>query len=170
MAVSIPSDASGHHQSELTAGSALRRAWYWYISLLFVPFAMFVAVLIDLNRAEGTAGHWRIKNGWFIGAIAFLIVATPIAFWIRSRFFRSYWRGEVVSPRHYLTGMLILWLTFEAGGLLSLLGCFVSNSLLPCLLPAIAAFLFFLPLWPNGRAMTRPRGNSDDPEIYSEPR
>ena len=106
----------------------------------------------------------------FIGSIAFLVVAAPIAFAVRSRLFRSFWRGEGVNPRKYLTGMLVVWFTFEAGGLLSLTGCLLSNSLLPGLLPALAAFMFFTPLWPNGHAMSRPTGDSDDPEIYHEPR
>jgi len=46
-----------------------------------------------------------------------------------------------------------------------------TNSLLPNLLPALVAFMLFLPLWPSGRAMIcSQRGNSDDPETYEEPR
>jgi hypothetical protein len=110
-----------------------------------------------------------MRNTMFIAAIAFLFIMGPVSFVIRSRLFRSYWRGEPVNPRDYLLGMLVVWMTFEIGGLLSLAGCLLSNSLLPCLLPALASFMFFTPLWPSGKAMVRPTG-SDDPEMYSEPR
>ncbi len=67
-------------------------------------------------------------------------------------------------------GMFTVWGTLEIGGLLSLTGCLVSRSLLPTLLPALAAFMMFVVLWPSGRAMINSHGGSDDPEKYGEPR
>jgi hypothetical protein len=67
--------------------------------------------------------------------------------------------------------MLSVWLTMEVGGLLALTGCLVTQSLLPNLLPALVAFILFIPFWPSGRAMTRPCAeDDDDPENYAEPR
>lgn len=146
----------------------MRQAWYWYLSLLFVPFLLFLAVFIIRNDSnENLHASLSVRAAWFIGSIAYMVIAAPIAFTVRSRFFRSYWRGEAVAPYDYLTGMLIVWLTFEVGGIVSLIG-WLSGSL-QCILPAIAAFLFFAPFWPNGRAMAKPTGNTDDPEIYHEP-
>jgi len=68
-----------------------------------------------------------------------LVLAAPASFFIRSRIFRDYWKGQRVRPRAYLTGMFTVWGTLEIGGLLSLTGCLVSRSLLPTLLPALAA-------------------------------
>jgi hypothetical protein len=170
VAISIHSGTAGHHRRELTPNGALRQAWYWYLSLLFVPFLLFVAVFLIRNYKEGLQAPMSIRNAWFIGSIAYMVIAAPIAFVIRSRLFRSYWRGEGVAPRAYLSGMLVVWFTFEIGGIVSLIGCLASNSLTPCLLPALAAFMFFTPLWPNGHAMSKPNGNTDDPEIYAEPR
>jgi hypothetical protein len=170
MAVSIHPDVAGRPRRELTPNAALRHAWIWYITLLFIPFALFMAVVITLTYRSGAAPPSPLHAPWFIGAIAFLVIAAPIAFTIRSRLFRSYWRGQGVNPRDYLTGMLVVWLTFEIGGIISLIGCLVTNNLMPCLMPALAAFMFFTPLWPNGIAMSRPAGNTDDPEIYAEPR
>jgi hypothetical protein len=102
--------------------------------------------------------------------MAYLAVAVPAAFFWRSREFKAYWQGHCVSPNRYLRGMLILWLTIEIGGIMALIGCFVSGSLLPNLLPAMVAFMLFTPFWPSGRAMTNPVGNDDDFEVYEEPR
>lgn len=169
MALSIHSESTGMSPSELTPRGALKRAWVWYLVMLLVPFLLFVTVVVSLlNGADER--HATMKDGWFLGSIAFLIVAAPVAFALRSRYFRPYWRGEVVSPRNYLTGMLIVWSVLEAGGIISLFGCLVGHALLPCLIPALASFMFFTPLWPNGRAMIKRTGNADDPEMYSEPR
>ncbi len=75
-----------------------------------------------------------------------------------------------MAPRQYLKGMYVVWGALEVGGLLSLFGCVMSRSLVPGILPAIAAFVMFVVLWPNGRAMTCAGGASDDPEKYEEPR
>jgi hypothetical protein len=170
MTITIHSGASGHRRRELTPNGALRQAWYWYLSLLSVPFLLFLTAVLILNCRENLPAPLPVRNAWFIGSIAYMGIATPIAFAIRSRFFRSYWRGEGVAPRAYLSGMLVVWLTFEIGGIVSLIGCLASNSLAPCLLPALTAFMFFTPQWPNGRAMSERTGNTDDPEIYQEPR
>ena len=171
MATSVsPHLPEHHHDGGLRPSAAFRPAWFWYLALLFIPFLMFVAVFMTLQHREGALPHQSMRNAWFIGSILFLLLAAPIAFAVRSRLFRSYWRGEAVAPRAYLAGMLIVWGTLEIGGLLSLVGCLMSNSMTPCILPAVAAFLFFAPLWPNGSAMARPAGNTDDPEIYAEPR
>jgi hypothetical protein len=171
VAIGIHSGAAGHQRRELTPNGALRHAWYWYISLLFVPFLLFLAVFLIRNYREGLQSSFSVRNAWFIGSIAYMVLAAPIAFTIRSRLFRSYWRGEGVAPRDYLAGMLVVWFTFEIGGVVSLIGWLASGSgSFQCLLPAIAAFMFFTPLWPNGRAMAKSTGNTDDPEIYQEPR
>ena len=78
--------------------------------------------------------------------------------------------GKVVSPGAYLRGMLTVWLACEIGGIIALIGCLVTRTLLPNLLPALVAFILFTPFWPSGRAMTHPVGNDDDFEIYEEPR
>jgi hypothetical protein len=154
---------------ELTPGAALRYAWIGYLILLTCPFLMFLYVASSLNDGLPT-GNRPLVDGWFIASVAYMVLAAPASFFIRSRFFRDYWKGKCVRPRSYLTGMFIVWGTLEIGGLLSLTGCLLSRSLLPTLLPALAAFMMFVMLWPSGRAMINLHGGSDDPEKYGEPR
>ena len=160
MTITIHSDVTRHRGRELTPNGALRHAWYWYLSLLFAPFLFFLAVLLIRNCEESQQASSAVTDAWFIGSIAYMVIAIPIAFAIRSRLFRSYWQGEGVAPRDYLAGMLVVWFTFEIGGIVSLIGCLASHSLTPCILPALASFMFFTPLWPNGSAMSEPAGNT----------
>ena len=156
-------------RSQLTCGQALSLAWASWLVLLAIPALLFLAVMWTFI-GDDTPADKAIAERWFLICMAYLAVAVPAAFFWRSREFKGYWEGKCVSPNRYLRGMLILWLTIEVGGLVSLVGCFVSGSLLPNLLPAMVAFMLFTPFWPSGRAMTNPVGNDDDFEVYEEPR
>jgi hypothetical protein len=99
-----------------------------------------------------------------------MAVVIPIAFFFRSWIFRSYWEGEAVAPREYMIGCIALWASIEIGGLLALLGCIVSGSLIPDIFPAVVAFVLFTPFWPSGQAMVSDVGKERDAELYRHPR
>lgn len=154
----------------MTAERALRLAWRGYVLMLLLPFVLFVAVMWRLMGNEMAIRSTPLGQNWFIVCMAYMLLAVPASFFWRSHVFKGYWRGKPVEPGRYLRGMLTMWVTIEIGGMLSLVACLVSGSLLPNLLPALLAFALFTPLWPSGYAMTRPVGGADDPEVYAEPR
>jgi hypothetical protein len=152
---------------------ALRRAWVIWFALLGSPFVLFLVTvwhLTDEEVSSATPPAPALARVWFLGSMAYLALVIPAAFFWRSRIFKAYWTGQVVGPRDYLKGMLTIWLALDIGGFVALAGCLISGRILPCLLPALVAFIIFVPLWPSGRAMTRPVGNQDDPELYEDPR
>ena len=157
-------------RSQLTCGQALSLAWASWFILLAIPALLFLAVMWTFIGDETHADQAGSPNAGSSSAWRTCAVAVPAAFFWRSREFKAYWEGNCVSPNRYLRGMLILWLTIEIGGVMALVGCFVTGSLLPNLLPAMVAFMLFTPFWPSGRAMTHPVGNDDDFEVYEEPR
>lgn len=160
--------ASSAHSHELTPETAIRYAWICWAVLLVAPFIMFLFVVWQVSGSDIVSPH---ANLWFIISMAYLALAVPAAIFWRSKVFRRYWNGEVVRPREYLRGMIGVWVTIEIGGLLSLFGCLMSNTLMPCMLPAAVAFMFFTPLYPSGSAMVRRNvGNAEDPARYEEPR
>jgi hypothetical protein len=110
------------------------------------------------------------QPSWFLASSGYLLVVVPASFFLRGRLFKSYWTGHPIAPTKYLYGMLAIWSALEFGGIIALLGCFVDRNLLPNLLPALIAFMFFVTLWPSGRAMVRSVGNAQDPEVYEQPR
>ena len=156
-------------RTHLTPGQALRIAWVSWLGLLAAPALMCLFVMWNLLDDE-LPGDAAQAQRWFLATMIYMAVAIPAAFFWRSHEFKCYWDGCVVSPRNYLKGMLIVWLTMEVGGMMALAGCLVTRSLLPNLLPAMVAFMLFTPFWPSGRAMTHPVGNDDDFEVYEEPR
>jgi hypothetical protein len=155
---------------ELVPQEALRYAWYVWMTLLICPFLLFLYVAWTLTEYSSRR-ELQFADSWFVGSVAYMVLVVPASFFVRSRLFRNYWKGECVAPAAYLKGMFTVWGALEIGGLLSLAGCLLSKSLLPTLLPALAAFMMFVVLWPSGRAMIcHERGSSDDPERYEEPR
>ena len=156
--------------SDPSAAMTLRRAWVIWFALLVSPFILFLVTVWKLMDEEGSIASPALARGWFLGSMTYLAVVVPAAFFWRSRIFKAYWSGQVVAPRDYLKGMFTVWFALETGSIFGLIGCLVSGRVLPCLLPALVAFIIYIPLWPSGRAMTRPVGNEDDPELYEDPR
>jgi hypothetical protein len=166
--------ASSGIQGELSGGSisvrtALRLAFATWVVLLVIPFFFFLAVLWELGLRETTAIHTG-PHTWFLSACAYLVIVVPAGFFWRDRLFKSYWSGHPIEPMKYLFGNLAMWAALEFGGIISLLGCLVERSLLPNLLPALIAFVFFMRLWPSGKAMVRSVGQAEDASVYEEPR
>lgn len=170
MAAVVSHSGQSDTGSPLSAQQALRYAWYGYLVLLAAPFLMFLIVAWTLmGQSMLDRGPW--VDGWFLGAVAYMVLVVPASFFLRSRYFSDYWKGKSVRPDAYLKGMFTVWIALEIGGLFSLSGCLVSKRMLPSLMPALAAFMMFAILWPSGRAMvSAQRGASDDPEKYEEPR
>jgi hypothetical protein len=156
-------------KTQLCVDSALQIAWWTWFVLLAMPFVVFIAVLWRLMDAEG-AGNNDLAQMWFVMSMLMLALGVPLAFFWRSRVFKGYWEGHVISPRDYLIGMSTIWIALEFCGLFALAGCLVTGTLLPNLLPALVAFMLFTPLWPNGHSMTRPLTNERDPADYEDPR
>lgn len=155
----------------LSSQSALQYAWYVWLILLACPFLLFLYVVWTLMHSRAGAGNEWLSDRWFLVAVAYIVFVVPGSLFLRSRWFQPYWKGQSVQPYDYLKGMFVVWGALEVGGLFSLIGCLASGSLLPSLLPALAAFMLFVILWPSGRAMmSNSRGASDDPERYEEPR
>jgi hypothetical protein len=161
-----------HTMHKLTPQRALHAAWIGYGIMLALPFLMFLYVAASLMGQDGAVRRdLPLADGWFIASVVYMVLVPAGSFFLRSRYFREYWKGQCVAPRQYLKGMYVVWVALEIGGLFSLFGCLMSRSLVPGIMPALAAFVMYIVLWPNGRAMIcSDRGASDDPEKYEEPR
>lgn len=144
-------------------------SWTWF-GLLAFPFILFLGVIWQLMDSDGVNGDPALALRWFIATMVYMAVGVPAAFFMRSRIFKGYWTGQLIPPRNYLIGMFTIWIALEIGGLVSLVGCLMTGTLLPNLLPALLAFMLFTPLWPNGHSMTRRLQNEHDPADYEEPR
>jgi hypothetical protein len=156
--------------SRLTPQQALRVAWVTWIALLLVPYAILPFTLYFNIRNAAVRNKPDLADAWFLIIMLYLLLAVPAAFFWRSHLFKAYWRGETVTPRAYLSGMLTLWAALTIGGATAMIVCMATATLTPNVAPALIALFIFLLLWPDGSAMTSHLGASDDAELYTEPR
>lgn len=153
----------------LSVRTALKLAWLTWVTLLVLPFFLFLCTVWNLMFREVMTVRAE-RPDWFLAACGYLLVVVPAALFYRGRLFKAYWTGHPIPPAKYLFGMLSIWAALEFGGIIALLGCLVDHSLLPNLLPALLAFMFFVTLWPSGKSMVRSIGNEEDASVYEEPR
>jgi hypothetical protein len=168
--IAIQDGASAARQpGNLSVSMAIRLAWVTWVILLVIPFLLFLSVIWTLMFHEST-GVPVERHSWFLASSAYLLVVVPASFFWRGRLFKTYWSGHPIPPAKYLHGMLAIWSALEFGGIIALLGCIVERALLPNLLPALIAFMFFVTLWPSGKAMVSSVGHEEDASVYEEPR
>lgn len=156
--------------NELNAGHTLMVAWITWFVMLTIPFLAFLGVMFHQIYGEGQVAAESTIRKWFVGSMIFCAVAVPLAFFIQGKVFKGYWKGQPVAPRDYLRGMFVIWLALELSGLVALLGCWMTGTMIPTMLPALVAFMLFVMFWPNGHAMTRPLVSEHDGADYEEPR
>ena len=160
---------SDAHRDPMTPQRAITRAWIlWGVGLL-IPMAVSFLVVFAVLSGAGN-GSDRTASIFFVISGVWLGISVPLAFWLRSYCFKSYWQGRVVEPRSYVKGMAWVWASLVLAGLLALLGVLISGQLMPGLLVAGLALMLYLPFWPSGRAMTLPVGDADDDQVFLHPR
>ena len=73
--------------------------------MLALPFFIFLAVVLHLMGDHSVANS-KSSQAWFIFNVVWLGLGVTLAFFVQSRFFKSYWQGGIVSPGNYIKGML----------------------------------------------------------------
>ncbi|MGA3065541.1 MAG: hypothetical protein ABSF29_01710 [Tepidisphaeraceae bacterium] len=157
-----------HPASELTPVRALRLAWLCWLGLLVVPFTLVLFLIWNWSPGPttGTQAGWE---KWFIGSMVYVALSVSASLFWRGHVFKPYWAGRPVAPGDYLWGMVAVWTALAVAGIVSLIGCFVTGSLAPNLIPAAMSLFLYLTMWPGGKAMVGGVGNADDSEVYTEP-
>ncbi len=149
--------------------TALRWAWETWLVMAVIPAVVFIAAIWRVME-NGAAGRSGAALAWWIGSGVFFALAFPAALFARARLFRCYEKGHAIPPGLYLQGMVLVWASLAAAGLVGAIGCLVTRTLLPNVgIAALPLFVFFA-MWPNGNAMVHPTGRTDDPGTYEEAR
>jgi hypothetical protein len=66
--------------------------------------------------------------------------------------------------------MMTVWAALAAGGVIAILGCILTDSLVPNIVPGAVALILYMLYWPSGLAMSRPLRDEHDPAEYQDPR
>lgn len=162
----VPADGD-----DLTRGQALSQAWVIWLTLIATILIGAVAVLWYLFMFKGedvrTADDGGMA-GFYLGMA--LLALSMGGFFVKRVYHGAYFRGELVEPHRYLKGMLAIWLPIGGTALASLALSVVFANPLPTPVPALVATILLFTFRPNGSAMTKHAGGSDDPGSYEEPK
>lgn len=156
-------------RSSLSVPAALRWAWFSWAVLLAVPFLLLQWLIWHLAAGDASRSSADTEK-WFVAAMAYFILILPGSFFWRGHLFKDYWLGRPVAPGRYVLATITVGFALALGGIFSLIGCLVTGSFMPNLIPALLALVLFALHWPTGRAMVRPVGQVEDPQVYEEPR
>ncbi len=85
-----------------------------------------------------------------------LLVTTPAGYFIRMQTYKRHWQGEIITPRGYRTGNIILFACLEAPAVASLAAGLLGRSFWPYALPAAIAQVLFALNFPTGRPLHPP--------------
>src|SRR5687767_4020657 len=82
---------TGVRTQQLTAEVALRIAWISWLTMLAVPFVLFiVAVWLTQVMGDGIARPLAAESRtWFYVAVVYLVTAVPVSFFFRSHVFKA---------------------------------------------------------------------------------
>lgn len=166
--ITLPGGENASHR-ELTVKAALKRAWIAWTLLLIGPF-LFLQWAIWFINSKAPAQLHGDTQAWFVGAMGYLVLAVPAMFFLRKHLFRDYWLGKPVEPGKYIAATVTAGVALAIGGIISLIGCLVTNELMPNLIPAFLALVLFALHWPTGKAMLKGCGPGVDEAHYEEPR
>ncbi len=136
--------------------------------LLLVQFNLAAMTIWSIVLNEGPSID--VMDQWLFPVVClFGMVTIPVAFYIRSRYFAAFWRGELVGPWDFVKGMTLPWVATTLTGAFALVTCAYANALVPNVTIAAAMGVLMLVLYPTGDVMERPVGKISDPSIFKHP-
>ncbi len=134
--------------------TALRTMRFLWFGLLSGPLSFLFVIVMIVSGSDQEPAEIGMLLGYV--AIGMLIVLTPIGYFIRGQIYKASWQGDVVTPKGYYVGNLILLSTLEGVALFGLVATMVHGALGLPLVPAVLAMAIQVINFPNGRAMHPP--------------
>jgi len=124
----------------------------------------FGAVVFFLSSGASEPPAAQSPSMLFYVACALVLTAIPAGIFVRGQIFKRSWEGNVIKPQAYTQGNIIAWTSCEAPALVALVAMLLGETVMPNLLPAVAALVMMVLMFPNGKAMLP----ADDPGMISE--
>ncbi|XAM01338.1 hypothetical protein OT109_08075 [Phycisphaeraceae bacterium D3-23] len=155
----MPETPDSQKSTQEHAKTMLMAAWRSWLLCVAAPGIWLVYVVVKLPpKAENLiagpeSSIFGPGNGMAFLAVAWLALAGPAAFVLRSYCFRATWDGRSVDPDSYLKGMGTIWAVLVVGAVLALFGCVLAGQWLPGLAVAGVAVAGVLVTRPNKQAL-----------------
>ena len=142
----------------------LRIAWGAML-LGQLTFAAVVGALLFLSGdAEGSMVDAGFAHTLFLIAVGLIIVAVPVALFVRNQVYKANWVGNAITPDGYFNGNIVLFAVMDGVASLALVGLFVTAGHWGFAAVAAAAILAHGANFPTGRPL-----QPTPPEIGEDP-
>lgn len=117
-----------------------------------VVFIIVIAVL--QGQATGpTLGNPAMLDTLFWIAVAMVVLGVPVGYVLRMQMYKRYWERDVIRPRGYVTGNLLLWAVCEGASMFGLVLVMLAGDFWPWVLPSAAAMAVQVINFPDGKPM-----------------
>ena len=130
-----------------------------WAALLVGQIVFLVVVLVILSRRPGGGSDQASADvGKILGyvAIAMLVGATAVGYFIRNQVYKANWQGNVVTPQGYSRGNIVLLAMLEGVAFFGLVATLVQGSLGLAFAAAAVAMAIQVVNFPHGRPMCEP--------------
>ena len=127
---------------------ALRVIWG---ALLFGQVALLAVVVV--LRGSGAQGPGESVTALFWLDVAFLGVAIAVGSFVRGQIYKRHWVGDVIMPRGYVLGNVVLLALLEAASIFGLLVTLLHGRLMPTVIPTFIAMGLQAINFPTGAPM-----------------
>ena len=126
---------------------------------------IFMGVIIAIHGEDQgeTFGNMKTLDTLAYIIAGLVLVCIPIGYYIRMQLYKRNWQGDIITPKGYFTGNLILLALCEGPALMGLVLVMLAGEFWPWIIPTLVAMGAQIINFPNGRPMYAPHnGNKSE--------
>ncbi len=136
-----------------TPAQALLTTRILWAALLAGQLVFLAVIAVMMSQGSLKPVEPQLTMTLFAVALGAIILAIPLGYFLRGQIYKKHWRENIVEPRGYVTGNLVLLALCEGPAMLALVACLLSASFWPALLPALLAMGIQILNFPHGQPM-----------------
>ena len=122
-------------------------------SALIVGQVGFGAVVLYQVKVGQAGGQSQLAGQMLAIAVAVLIAAVGIGYFVRNQSYKKYWQGNAVTPPGFFQGNLILLAALEGASFITLVFVMTTGQMFPMILPAVISLAIQFANFPSGIPM-----------------
>lgn len=125
-----------------------------------LSFAGVITMLISQRQVATTLPASTVQVFTYVPWVM-LAVMIPLGYFVRMQSYKKNWQGNVITPRGYMFGNVVLFAACEGCAMSTLAFGMIQGQLWPQAVPALFALGVLVLNFPDGKAMFAPNTPSN---------